>query len=184
MDGTLGGWRRTGREVLHTGPFVRLVADTVQGPYAPPFRYEHVEVADAVRTVALDGDRRLLLVEDDFYLTGRRMPHLPGGGVEPGEAPEAAARRELEEETGLRAAGWRPLGAIHPLPSSTSAVTHLFLATGLSAGTMARDSTEAGMTVHRCTLEEALARVTSGEITEAGSVAAILLAARTEAAGA
>ncbi|MCU7826640.1 NUDIX domain-containing protein [Kitasatospora sp. DSM 101779] len=183
MAEALGGWRRTGREVLHSGPFVRLVADTVQGPYAPPFRYEHVEVADAVRTVALDDEQRLLLVEDDFYLTGRRMPHLPGGGMEAGEVPEAAARRELEEETGLRAARWRPLGAIHPLPSSTSAVTHLFLATGLSAGTMARDETEAAMTVRRCTVEEALALVTSGEITEAGSVAAVLLAARLSAAG-
>ncbi|MEV6205690.1 NUDIX domain-containing protein [Kitasatospora sp. NPDC051914] len=176
--GEAGSWTRIDREVLHSGPFIRLLSDTVQGPYAPAFGYEHIQVADSVRTVALDDEQRLLVVEDDFYLTGGRMPHLPGGGTEPGEEPEEAARRELEEETGLRAARWTPLGRIHPLPSSTAAATHLFLASGLSAGRMARDEAEAGMTVHRCPLPEAVGMVVSGAITEAGSVAAILLASR------
>ncbi|WP_354644142.1 NUDIX hydrolase [Kitasatospora camelliae] len=173
-----GRWTRTNRDVLHSGRFIRLLADTVEGPYAPPFRYEHIEVADAVRVVVLDRDRRILLVEDEFYCTGLRMPHLPGGGVEPGEAPEAAARRELEEETGWRAGRFQALGLVHPLPGSTGAATHLFLATDLRPGRMARDDTEAGMSVHRRPFAEALAMVDAGTVTEAGSVAALLRAAR------
>ncbi|MGF1431575.1 NUDIX domain-containing protein [Kitasatospora sp. LaBMicrA B282] len=171
-------WTLHERQVLHEGPFIRLLRDTVAGPGSAAFAYEHVQVADAVRVVALDATGQLLIVEDEFYLTDSRLPHLPGGGVEPGETPEAAARRELEEETGTRATHWQLLGRIHPLPGSSSATTHLFLATGLAPGTVARDATEGAMTVHRCSLADAVAQVLAGTITEAGSVTALLLVDR------
>jgi ADP-ribose pyrophosphatase len=118
----------------------------------------------------------VVLVEDDFYLQRRRVLHVPGGGCG-GQKPCAAAIRELEEETGLAAGNVHLLGVIDPLPAVTAARTHLFLATDLRTGTQRRDDTEAGMTVHRLTLEEAIEAVRTGLITEAGSVAALLLAA-------
>ncbi|KQV20821.1 MULTISPECIES: GNAT family N-acetyltransferase [unclassified Kitasatospora] len=177
-----GRWRTVNRQVLHDGPHIRLLSDTVAGPHAPD-RYEHIAVADAVRVVALDDSGSIVLVEDEFYLPDRRMLHLPGGGVEPGEDLVHAAARELEEETGLRAARWEHLGVIHPLPSCTAATTTLLLATGIGAGVMRRDTTEVGMTMQRVPLGDALARVLAGQITEAGSVAAILHAHHHVSAG-
>ncbi len=52
------------------------------------------------RAVIMDGDRVLLLRHT--YMPGW---HFPGGGVEPGETAEDAARREAEEETGFRVEG-------------------------------------------------------------------------------
>src|SRR5579859_3576147 len=109
------------------------------------------------------------------------MLHLPGGGTEAGEDPALAAARELAEETGWRAASWQPLGVIHPLPTSSVARTHLFLATGLTPGSLHRDAAEQLMTVRQVPLAEAVALVGSGVITEAGSVTALLLAAQTAA---
>ena len=170
-------WKHVRTELLHKGPFLSLYRDGVIRPDGHAGIYEHVAVDDGVRVVAVDQDDRIALVEDDFYLQRRRVLHLPGGGTG-GEAPPVAALRELEEETGVVADKVRSLGVIDPLPATTSARTHLFLATGLRPGAVHRDDTEAGMTVQWRTLDAALAAVQDGVITEAGSVAALLLAER------
>lgn len=170
------GWEKTGREILHRGQYVTLWRDTVVQPDGTPGVYEHIEVSDGVRVVALDERRRVLLVEDDFYLKGSRVLHLPGGGVG-GQAPDKAALRELEEETGYTAEHLISLGAIDPLPSTASARTTLFLATDLRQGTVRRDATEIGMTTSWWDFDDAVQAVRSGRITEAGSASALLLAA-------
>jgi ADP-ribose pyrophosphatase len=170
-------WRLVERRTVHEGPFVQLYQDVLEGPGAPEV-YEHVGVRDGVRVAALDDAQNVVLVEDQFYLPGHRMVHLPGGGLEPDEEPLTGARRELAEETGWRAASWEPLGLIHPLPTSTAARTHLFLARDLRPGATSRDASEQWMTQRHIPLAEAVALVRSGAITEAGSVAALLLAAQ------
>ncbi|WP_329377913.1 NUDIX hydrolase [Streptomyces sp. NBC_01716] len=171
------GWQRLGSEIVHRGPVLTVRRDAVRLPDGTAGVYEHVSVDDGVRVVALDADGQVVLVEDDFYLQRRRMLHLPGGGTD-GENPYRAALRELEEETGLTAAHVDTLGVIDPLPGLTTARTHLMLATDLRPGTMRRDGAEAGMTVHRRPLPDAVAAVRTGEITDAASATALLLASQ------
>ena len=67
-----------------------------------------VEVApDRVYAFALAEDGRMVLVSDE---KSKPAGWLPGGGVEPGETPEQALARELEEEAGAKLLGWVPLG--------------------------------------------------------------------------
>ncbi|MBC2878345.1 MULTISPECIES: NUDIX domain-containing protein [Streptomyces] len=172
------GWYRLGTEVLYRGRHLTLHRDRVVQPDGAEGTYERLTLADGARVVAVDDDGWVALVEDAFAPIGRRLLHIPGGAVAAGEDPEAAAARECEEETGRRPGALRRLGVVHPLPSRTSAVTHLFLGTDLHRGTLRRDPTEAGMRVRWLPLDDAVRMAASGALTEAGTVMGLLLAAR------
>ena len=61
---------------------------------------EGLRIREAVRALVLDPDDRVLMVRFEFPDVGTRWA-LPGGGIEPGESPTDALRRELDEELGL-----------------------------------------------------------------------------------
>jgi ADP-ribose pyrophosphatase len=85
----------------------------------------------AVGVVPLWDDGTVTLVRQYRHAIGREWSEIPAGRLEPGEAPEHAALRELEEETGLRATALRPLGSFFPAAGFCSEELHLFVATGL-----------------------------------------------------
>jgi ADP-ribose pyrophosphatase len=86
---------------------------------------------DWVNVLPLTSDGRVLLIRQ-FRIGARQVTlEIPGGLVEPGEAPLAAARRELREETGWDGADWEPLGSVLPNPAIQGNRCHTFLARGV-----------------------------------------------------
>lgn len=77
---------------------------------------------EGVKCVITDGDR-VLLVRHTY---GRREWDLPGGAIKRGESALAAARREIEEELGVRIERWRPLGALRASPYHSRDTLHCF----------------------------------------------------------
>ncbi|WP_331446664.1 NUDIX hydrolase [Streptomyces xanthochromogenes] len=171
------GWRTLSSTVQFTG--VRLVVrrDVVRRTDQSQGTYEYTESTDGVRVVALDGQGRIALVEENVYVCGQRLLMCPGGGCEPGEDPSAAARRELAEEAGLHASEVELLTTMWRMPAGARTREHLYLARGLRIGEHHRDASEADMELRRIALDEALAMCGDGRITEAGTLAAILLTA-------
>lgn len=92
--------------------------------------FYELRFTDWVNVVAVTEDRRVLLIRQFRAGTRTVTLEIPGGLVEPGESPEAAARRELREETGYEAAEWRALGAVLPNPAIQGNRCHTFLALG------------------------------------------------------
>jgi 8-oxo-dGTP pyrophosphatase MutT (NUDIX family) len=83
---------------------------------------------DWVNVIAFTEDLELLVVEQFRHGIDGPTWEIPGGGCDPGEAPDAAARRELEEEAGYRPGAWIPLGSCTPNPATQANRCHTFLA--------------------------------------------------------
>ena len=81
-----------------------------------------------VNVIALTPDDQVLLVRQFRHGTQAVTLEIPGGMVDPGEAPQAAAARELREETGHVARRWVSLGAVAPNPAIQTNRCHTFLA--------------------------------------------------------
>ena len=125
---------------------------------------------------------RLLLVRQWRIPAGQALLEIPAGtlDVEHGvtEDPDLAARRELEEETGHRAGSWRKLSTFWTAPGFASELMHLYLATGLDGvadddGRLTPDEDER-LELSRLTIDEALALVDAGGISDAKSILGIL----------
>jgi ADP-ribose pyrophosphatase len=86
----------------------------------------------AVAVAAVQEDGRLLCVRQYRHDVGAWLVEIPAGRLEPGESPLAAAQRELEEETGHRAARWRELGGFYAAPGFCSERMTIFEARGLA----------------------------------------------------
>lgn len=92
--------------------------------------------------------------------------------------PCAAARRELAEEAGIRAAEVEPLTTMWRMPAGARTREHLYLARRLSVGEHHQDASEADMELRWVPLDQAVEMCGDGRITEAGTLAAVLLTAR------
>ena len=123
--------------------------------------------------VPIDGDGNLYLVGQWRYPLGRYLWEIPKGGGDPGEAPQAAAQRELQEELGLVATHWHGIGRFDMSTAVTDEQVTCFLAFGLSPCKPSPDAQEV-LAERRLPFAEALALVRRGEISDAVSVVALL----------
>jgi len=163
---------------IYTGRVVRLDVDTVRFPDGSTGQLELIRHPGAAAIVpcASDppgADPTILLIRQYRYATGGQLWEVPAGTLDPGEDPEACARRELLEETGVTAARLQRLTSIWTTPGFTNEVIHLYLATGLTSGEPSRERDEFIEVVPQ-PLSRVLALIRDGEIRDAKTVAAIL----------
>lgn len=103
--------------------------DTLRNPRTDEvFERLVLETPDWVNVVALTPERRLIVVKQFRFGTAQVTLEIPGGVIDRGEHHEAAARRELCEETGYTAARWSYLGSVEPNPAFHTNLCHHWLA--------------------------------------------------------
>jgi ADP-ribose pyrophosphatase len=166
----------TTREI-YRGRIITLSEDEVTLPTGRRMTFEVVHHPGAAAVVAIDDAGAVALLRQFRHAAGGYILEVPAGTLQPGEAPDACARRELGEETGLVAGRWTALGSILTTPGFCDERIHLFLARQLSERAQALDDDEV-LTVERVPLADALALIASGGIADAKSIAALHLAER------
>lgn len=151
--------------------------DDIQNPSGRRWSLEVVEHPGAVAILAFPPgqNQEIILVQQTRHTIGRALLEIPAGTLEPPETPEACARRELAEEAGYAAQHWERLATFYPAPGISTEEMHLFLAQDLRPASAERE--EEDLTVHRVPLATARRLVATGEIRDAKSIVAILLAA-------
>jgi ADP-ribose pyrophosphatase len=182
--GTMKDARLIETEILLPKP-KRFVRETLAMPDGYECDWYYVDTPPSVMIVPLTSDGQLVFVRQYRHNLKSYQMEFPAGTMNEAEAPEAAARRELEEETGYTpaaAARMRPLGAYYSLPSETNKYTHIFLASPVIGSGPARGDTEIekyfDMSVVLIPVDEAL-RAVGSTITGMETVGA-LMAARAE----
>ncbi len=136
-----------------------------------------IEAPDWVNVVAVTPREELILVRQYRFGTRASTLEIPGGACDAGEDPEAAAARELEEETGYRAARIVLLGSCHPNPAIQTNRTFSFLALGCERIHGGRPDGGEDIAVEIVPRAEIPGMVRRGEITHALVLVAFLLEA-------
>jgi 8-oxo-dGTP pyrophosphatase MutT (NUDIX family) len=161
--------------------FSSVRIDGLVGPGGERFEREVVEHPDAVAVVAIDDERRVVLVRQYRHPLRTSLLELPAGTLDvDGESALDAARRELAEEVGLAAGHWQALGALWNSAGWSDERTWLFLATGVEAvarphGFVA-EGEEADLAIERIALDELLGMCADGRVDDAKTVVGVLRA--------
>ncbi|MGD0920383.1 MAG: NUDIX hydrolase [Terriglobia bacterium] len=119
-------------KTVYEGRIVKLRVDRVVEPDGVEVDREVVCHSGSVVVLPRLPDGRVLLVRQFRYPAGRWLWELVAGGIEPGETPRQAARRELLEETGYRARTLRPMFRFFSSPGFLNEQMHLIEASGLT----------------------------------------------------
>ena len=124
-------WETTGTEIDYSCPGFDVRRDDVVLPDGTETEFHYVDEPPAVVVLPFAPDGDVVVIEEWRQAVGRASLGLPAGTVEPeDESLEAAARRELAEETGYEAASLEPAGTFEPANGIANTVHHYFVARG------------------------------------------------------
>lgn len=162
-------------EIVYSGRAFTIRRDRLRLPDGRETRLDIVEHVGSVVILPLDADGNLLFVRQYRHAAGLEMLELPAGTLNEGEAPEACARREVREETGMAAGRLEHLGGFYLAPGYSTEYMHVYLAADLYPAPLPTDADEF-LSIEKVPLTDALAMPARGLLPDAKSIAALLLA--------
>ncbi|MGJ3235110.1 NUDIX domain-containing protein [Marivirga sp.] len=167
-------WKLLNSKIKYDNPWIRVEEHDVINPTGGKGIYGKIHFRNiAVGVVPIDDDGNTWLVGQYRYPLDQYSWEIPEGGCPIGEQELEAAKRELKEETGLKAENWEELLRIHTSNSVSDERGVVFLAKNLTQGETDFEETE-DLKIKKLPLSKAIQMVMDGEITDSISMAALL----------
>ena len=161
------------REIVFRGRKIQVAVERTVGADGQPVERDVVLHPGAVAILPLVDGERVCLLRNHRPIVGATLLEIPAGTLEPGEAVEQAAVRELAEETGYRAGRWSKLLEFYTSPGVLTERMYLFLAQDLTPGAM-RPEADEQLEPRVVPWDQALAWALDGTIRDAKTLVAIL----------
>lgn len=167
-------WTVTGEKDIYSNPWIGLTEYQVINPSGNPGIYGKVHFKNiAIGIVPLDEELNTYLVGQFRFATGQYSWEIPEGGGPLGIDPLESAKRELLEETGLKATHWQEVQRMHLSNSVSDELCIIYLAYQLEQHEPEPEETEQ-LTVRKLPFSEVYQMVCDGTITDSVTVGAIL----------
>ena len=170
-------WKALSTKPIYRNKWLSLREDLVELPDGRTTIYGVVTCGNCVGILPFLDPETVLLIRQYRYVARRATWEMPTGGVHAGESIEAAAQRELAEETGYQARRLVRVSTYNTSKSVMDETAHLFIGEDLTKLALSPDETEF-IEVRPFPFSEALRMVLSGEIIDGMTIIAVLLAAR------
>jgi ADP-ribose pyrophosphatase len=162
-------------EIILQGRAFKFRRDYLKTPDGRETRLEIIEHGGSVVLIPIDDDGNLLFVRQYRHAVGEDLLELPAGTRDGDEPFEECAAREIREETGMQAGKLQKVGEFYLAPGYSSEFMVVFLATGLKDNPLDADDDEF-LQLEKIPLKKAIQMAEQGDIPDAKSLAALLLA--------
>jgi 8-oxo-dGTP pyrophosphatase MutT (NUDIX family) len=167
-------WKITSQQEKYDNPWINVTEYQVINPSGNPGIYGKVHFKNlAIGVIPLDEEMNTYLVGQYRFPLNQYSWEIPEGGGIIGIAPEESARRELLEETGLKAGQCTELLRMHLSNSVSDELAIIYLARDLQQFEAEPEETEQ-LIIKKVPFEEVYQMVCRGEITDSMAVGAIL----------
>jgi ADP-ribose pyrophosphatase len=162
-------------ETLMQGRAFKIRRDHLKTPDGRETKFEIIEHGGSVIIVPIDSDGNVHFVRQYRHAAGMDLLELPAGTRDGDEPFEECAAREIREETGMEAGKLQKVGEFYLAPGYSTEFMVVYLATDLKHNPLEADDDEF-LSVEKIPVAEAIHRAERGEIPDAKSLAALLLA--------
>ena len=172
-----GKWQINESKEIYKNPWITVIEENGTRPDGQSGSHVLILYKPGVAVLPMDDEGNVYLNREYRFAIESTSIETVAGGIEEGDSPLAAAKKELGEELGIEASEWIDLGTFHHLTETVFSPSQLFIAKGLTFKKSHIEGTE-DIEMIKMPLNDAVEKVLSGEINFAIAGLLILIAAK------